>query len=80
MCKKGEDFIMGIMMYIVPVIAIFIFVLTFVLMFSPKARGKMMSKQVKSMKYMMDESKDDIQNISTNMADATKGGIETTAH
>ena len=70
---------MGIMMYIIPVIAIFIFVLTFVLMFSPKARGKMMSKQVKSMKYMMDESKDDIQNISTNMADATKGGIETTA-
>ena len=47
-------------------------------MFSPKARAKMMSKQVKSMKYMMDESKEDIHSISTDMADATKDGIETT--
>ena len=38
----------------------------------------MMSKQVKSMKYMMDESKDDFESISTNMANATKDGIEIT--
>lgn len=46
--------------------------------FSPKLRGKMMSKQVKSMKYMMDESKGDIKNISDDMAYATKDGIKTT--
>ncbi len=67
-----------VMSFIIPVIAIGVFVLTFVLMFSPKARGKMMSKQVKATKYMVDESKGDIESISTNMADATKGGIETT--
>ena len=49
-------------------------------MFSPKVRGKMMSNQIKSMKYMMDESKDDIENVSTNMAGATKDGIKITAH
>ena len=37
-----------------------------------------MSRQIKVTKYMLDESKDDIRDISTNMADATKDGIETT--
>ena len=69
---------MRIIVYVITAIAAFIFILVFAMMFSPKLRGKMMSKQVKSMKYMMDESKDDIQSISTNMADATKDGIETT--
>ena len=54
------------------------FVFTIAMMFSPKLRGKMMSKQVKSVKYMMDESKDEIHNISSDMADATKDGIRTT--
>lgn len=67
--------------FIVPIIfilAISIFILTFVLMFSPKAKGKFMSNQIKAAKYMVDESKDDIKDISTNMADATKDGIEIT--
>ena len=54
----------------------FIFIIA--MMFSPKLRGKMMSKQVKSVRYMVDESKDDIHNISSDMADATKDGIRTT--
>jgi hypothetical protein len=74
---EGE-IVMRIIVYVITAIAAFIFILVFAMMFSPKLRGKMMSKQVKSMKYMMDESKDDIQSISTNMADATKDGIETT--
>ena len=53
-------------------------VFSIVMMFSPKLRGKMMSKQVKATKYMMDESKGDIKNISNEMADATKDGIRTT--
>lgn len=67
--------IIGVLIFI---IAILIFIFTFILMFSPKMRGKFMSKQVKATKYMMEESKDDLQNISTNMADATKDSVEIT--
>ena len=64
-------------------IAVFIVAAVFILftiltIMSPKLRGKMMSKQIKAAKYMMDESKEDLQDISTNMANATKDGIETT--
>ena len=44
--------------------------------FSSKFRGKMMSKQVKATKYMMDESKNDIQSVSTDMAEATADATE----
>ncbi|MBP3920199.1 MAG: zinc ribbon domain-containing protein [Bacilli bacterium] len=64
---------------IVPIFMALVFVFVIAQIVSPKFRGKMMSRQMKSVKYMMDESKDDIESISTNMANATKGGIETTA-
>ncbi len=64
---------------VIIIVTVLIFAFTFIIMFSPKVRGKILSRQVKSIKYMLNESKDDIQNISTNMADATKDGIETTA-
>lgn len=67
-----------IMFVIVPVVAISIFVLTFALILSPKLRGKFMSNQIKATKYMMDESKNDIRDISTSMANATKDGIRIT--
>ena len=70
--------IMDIMFIIVPIFIAIVFILVIVTMISPKFRGKMMSKQIKAAKYMMDESKDDIRNISTNMADATKDGVEIT--
>ena len=73
------DGVMQIMIYVVPIITILIFIFTFIIIFSPKARGRFMSKQIKSMKYMMDQSKEDIQNISSNMANATSDGIEATA-
>lgn len=63
---------------IVPVFIGIVFVFLFVMMISPKSRGKFMSKQVKAMKYMVDESKDDIESITTNMANATQAGIKTT--
>lgn len=62
-------------------VAIFIaLVFAFVIaqIISPKFRGKMMSRQIKAAKYMMDDSKEDIENISTNMANSTKEGIEIT--
>ena len=68
-----------IMFIVVPIFILLTFVFMILIMFSSKFRGKMMSKQIKATKYMMDESKDDIESISTNMANATKGGVETTA-
>ena len=61
---------------VVPIIVVCGFIFTFALSFSPKLRGKFMSKQVKAMKYMMDESKDDIESISTDMAKAGKEGTK----
>ncbi len=58
-----------IMSIIVPIIAIAIIIFTFVMIFSPKLRGKMMSRQIKGVKYMMDESKDDLTNIATTAGD-----------
>ena len=60
------------------VVAVLVIIFTMVSAFSPKLRGKMLSKQIKAAKYMVEESKDDIEYISNNMADATKGGVETT--
>ena len=46
-------------------IAIFIVVIASI--FSPKFQGKMMGKQIKATKYMIDETKDDIENIAATM-------------
>ena len=65
---------------IIPIIVIILltFLIVIIQSISPKFRGKMMSKQVKAMKYMVDESKDDLKSISTDVANATKEGIKTT--
>ena len=68
----------SILFIIVPIFIGFCFIFTFVMMFSSKARGKMMSKQIKAARYMMDESKEDIKSISDDMADATKDSIKVT--
>lgn len=39
---------------------IFVFVFTLIMMFSPKVRGMFMSRQIKSIKYMTDYSKNDM--------------------
>lgn len=67
------------MFIIAPIFIALVFVFVIAQIVSPKFRGKMMSRQIKATKYMMDDSKEDIKNISTNMAEATKEGVETTA-
>ncbi len=67
-----------IILIVIVILCVATFIFSFLYTFSPKVRGKMMSKQVKATKYMMDESKEDIESISTNMADATKEAVETT--
>ena len=68
-----------IMAVIIPIVAVVMTTFIFILLFSPKARGKWMARQYKSMKYMVDESKDDIEHVNTTMADASKEGVKITA-
>ncbi|MBQ3047530.1 MAG: zinc ribbon domain-containing protein [Clostridia bacterium] len=49
------------------------------LLLSPKLRAKLMSKGVKAQKYMLEESKDDIKEVATGMAEATEEAVEITA-
>ena len=54
-------------------------IFTFTMMFSSKARAKMMSKQVEASKQMIEANKDNIKKISDDVAEATKGATKTTA-
>ena len=40
---------------------------SFVIMLNPNLQGKMLSSQVKSLKYMMDDSKDTLKNLTDDM-------------
>lgn len=57
------------------IISIIIFILIFgfiiAMFFSPKLRGKIMSRQFKSLKYMTDYSKDDMKNVITNLSEVS---------
>jgi len=50
---------------IVPIFIGIVFVFTIAMIISPKLRGKMMSRQFKSMSYMIEESKDDLAKLSS---------------
>ena len=52
---------------------------SFVIMLNPNLQGKMLSNQVKSLKYMMDDSKDTLKNLTDDMTDITKDSVEATA-
>ena len=71
--------IFAIIFGIIFVVGIIMFIFTMIIFISPKARGKWMARQYKSMKYMVDESKDDIEHVNTTMANASKEGVKTTA-
>ena len=53
---------------IVPIITICMFVFFMIFMFSPKLRGKFMSKQIDAAKHMVDESKDSLSEITKTMS------------
>ena len=53
---------------------------SFVIMLNPNLQGKMLSSQVKSLKYMMDDSKDTLKNLTDDMTDITKDSVEATVH
>ena len=64
------------MFIIVPILVVIITVFTFVLILSPKARGKWMAQQVKATKYMLDNTEEDLKDISTRSANISKDGVE----
>lgn len=50
---------------IVPIFIVVVFILVIAQIISPKFRGKLMSRQIKATKYMMDEVKDDLTDLGT---------------
>lgn len=60
---------MEILFYIVPILIGITFILMIALMISPKLRGKLMSRQIKATKHMMDYSKEDLKDILSTSAD-----------
>lgn len=68
--------IMSIIFIMVPIIAICIIIFTIVMMFSSKLRGKMMSKQIESMKHMLNDSKDDLADMAGVAIDIKKNMLD----
>lgn len=60
---------MEILFYIVPILIGITFIMTIALMVSPKLRGKLMSRQIKATKHMMDYSKENLKDILSTSAD-----------
>ena len=50
-----------VMFVVIPIFIGIVFIFVLAMIISPKFRGKMMARQVKSMKYMLDESKKDLE-------------------
>ena len=59
----------SIMFVIVPILIGCVFVFMLIYLISPKFRGKIMSRQVKAVKHMMDYSKDDLTSIGKTAGD-----------
>ena len=66
-----------ILFIVVPIFIILVFIFIVLSIFSPKFNGKILSKQMKATKYMLDDSKEDIKSIYDDMANATKDGTTT---
>ena len=54
---------MMIAITVIAVLACSIIIFVILSLFSPRVQGKMMSKQIKSVKHMMDYSKDDLKEL-----------------
>lgn len=68
------------MAIVVVAITILAVISIWILMFSPKLRAKMMERQMKSMKYMMDENEEVLTDISKKSANISKEGIRIKAN
>lgn len=59
------------MFVIVPIFIFIVFIFTIAMIISPKIRGKMMSRQIKAAKYMLEEAQDDLSEMGTTMGKLT---------
>jgi len=66
--------------YIVVGITILMVIFIWTAMFSPKLRSKIMGKQIKSLKYMIDENEETLKDLSTKSANIGKEGIKIKAN
>ena len=57
----------NIMFIVVSIFILLVFIFVILSIISPKFRGKIMRRQVKATKYMVDYSKDDLEDIGTNL-------------
>lgn len=68
----------NVIFYGILILSGIMFIFAIIVMISPKARAKFMGKQIQATKYMIDDQKENIRDISSNLADASKEGIKTT--
>ena len=71
---------MEIIFVFIAILGLFFIIFCFIATFSPKINSKFMKKQIKTIKNVVNETKDDIESISTDMADASKLGVQITAN
>ena len=63
----------SIMFIIIPIFSLLFMIMVFVLIFSPKARSKFMSNQIKAQKEVLKYSENDLKEISDMKANIDKG-------
>lgn len=61
----------------VPIMILVIFVITIITIISPKFRGKLMSRNIKAMRYAIDEAENDLKMINDKTANAESDAITT---
>lgn len=60
----------------IPIMTILIFLVAIISIISPKFRGKMMSRNIKAIKYAVDETEEDLKTINDKMANASADAIK----
>lgn len=63
----------------VPIMTILVFAIVIISMISPKFRGKIISRNIKAMKYAIDESENDLKTINDKTASSSADAITTKA-
>ena len=71
--------IVNIMFTVVPIFIAVVFIFEILSIVSPKFRGKMMSRQLKSAKHMVEYAKDDIEEIADELEYATHNSVRNRA-
>lgn len=63
----------------IPIITIVIFTIAIISVISPKFRGKIMSRNIKAVRYAVDEAEEDLKTINNKTANAESEAITTKA-